>query len=86
MSYEITDANAENLGSNPITIETKITALTNRFYFHAILKKSQFSTHLLAEDLENELTENKPATYYFFKQNIYKNQAEYLYALTYYQK
>ena len=86
MSDAINDEHAQAIASNPITLDTKITSLTNRYYFHSVLKKTQFSTHLLAEDLENEIAEGKQATYFLFKQNIYKNQAEYKYALDYYQK
>jgi hypothetical protein len=77
---------AEEHQGAPVVLETKIPVLNQHFFFHSVLKRTDFSTHLLAEEAQETPDEQQPRTYFFFKQNRYKNQAEYANALSYYQR
>ena len=78
-------------GIKQIQINSRIEILKNRFYFHDILKSSSgFSNHFIIEDLEvdPEEQEDDPDAqlFYYLKQTVYRNKAEFLYALSFYKK
>lgn len=69
-----------------VSMNSRVPEIEGRFYFHELLKKSAFSSHFLVEDLQAPPNAPYSLMYYFLKQNTYESEAEFRYALAYYQK
>lgn len=73
----------------PAEVDTRIEFLTQRFFFHEMIKDGEFARHYIVEDIEvDPATLNDPEAplFYYLKQLKFKDKAEFLFAKKFYMK
>ena len=73
----------------PADVDTRIESLTQRFFFHEMIKDGEFARHYIVEDIEvDPATLNDPEAplFYYLKQMKFKDKAEFLFAKKFYMK
>jgi hypothetical protein len=70
-------------GNKDVPFNTRIPELTNRLYFHSIIKESARSKHYIVEDISNLNDQSQPV-FYYLKQTVFNNPKQHNHAMRYY--